>query len=130
MIVLDASAVVDWLLQTPAGKQIDERIYSQRESLHAPHLLDVEATQVVRRLAREHQVPAARAEEAIFDLQNLRIARYPHFMFLDRMWHLRHNLTAYDAIYIALAERLNATLLTRDARLRLASGHSARIEVF
>lgn len=130
MIVLDASAVIDWLLRTPVGKQIDHRIYSQGESLHAPHLLDVEATQVLRRLAREHQVTAARAEEAISDLQNLRIARYPHFVFLDRVWQFRHNLTAYDALYVALAERLNATLLTRDARLRVASGHIARIEVF
>lgn len=130
MIVLDTSAAVDWLLQTPVGKRIDQRIYSQGESLHAPHLLDVEATQVLRRLAREHQVTVGRAEEAISDLLNLRIARYPHLVFLGRVWQLRHTLTAYDALYIALTERLNATLVTRDARLRSAPGHAARIEVF
>lgn len=130
MIVLDASAAVDWLLQTRAGRQIEQRIYLHGESLHAPHLLDIEVTQVLRRLARERRVGASRAEECLTDLLNLRITRYPHFVFLPRTWQLRHNLTAYDAVYIALAERLNATLLTRDARLRTASGHTARIEVF
>ena len=130
MIVLDASAAVDWLLQTRAGLEIEKRIYSRGESLHAPHLLDVELTQVLRRLVREHMIEAKRADEAIADLLQLRVARYPHFVFLPRIWQLRHNLTAYDAIYIALAERLNATLITRDARLSNASGHAARIEVF
>lgn len=130
MIVLDASAAVDWLLQTRTGRQIEQRIYLHGESLHAPHLLDIEVTQVLRRLARERRVGASRAEECLTDLLNLRITRYPHFVFLPRTWQLRHNLTAYDAVYIALAERLNATLLTRDARLRTASGHTARIEVF
>ena len=130
MIVLDASAAIDWLLQTQAGLQLEKRIYSRGESLHAPHLLDIEVTQVLRRFVREQVVASRRAEEAITDLLNLRIARYPHFPFLPRTWQLRHNLTAYDAVYIALAERLNATLLTRDARMRTASGHTARIEVF
>ena len=130
MIVLDASAAIDWLLQTQAGLQLEKRIYSRGESLHAPHLLDIEVTQVLRRFVREQVVASRRAEEAIADLLNLRIARYPHFPFLPRTWQLRHNLTAYDAVYIALAERLNATLLTRDARMRTASGHTARIEVF
>jgi len=130
VIVLDASAAIDWLLQTQAGLQLEKRIYSHGESLHAPHLLDIEVTQVLRRFVREQLVAARRAEEAITDLLNLRIARYPHLPLLPRTWQLRHNLTAYDAVYIALAERLNATLLTRDARMRTASGHTARIEVF
>jgi predicted nucleic acid-binding protein len=130
VIVLDASAVVDWLLQTPVGLQIEKRIYSYGESLHAPHLLDVEVTQVLRRLVRERTIPAIRADEAVSDLLNLRVTRYPHFVFLPRIWQLRHNFTAYDAIYIALAERLNATLVTRDARLSTASGLKAKVEVF
>jgi predicted nucleic acid-binding protein len=93
-------------------------------------VLDVEFTQVLRRLVRERAMQAGRAEQAILDLANLRITRYPHFVFLPRIWELRHNLTAYDAVYIALTERLNATLLTRDARLSAAGGHRARIEVF
>ena len=130
MIVLDASAALDWLLQTPAGQQIEKRIYSRNESLHAPHLLDLEVTQVLRRLAREAVISAQRAEEAIKDLTDLRVTRYPHFVFLSRIWQLRHNLSAYDAVYVALSENLGATLVTRDARLASASGRAAAVEVF
>ena len=130
MIVLDASAAIDWLLQTSAGQRIERRIYSHNESLHAPHLLDLEVGQVLRRLAREGAVSADRADQAIEDLLDLRIARYPHFVLLPRIWQLRHNLSAYDAAYVALAENLGARLLTRDARLASASGHTAPIELF
>jgi predicted nucleic acid-binding protein len=130
VIVLDASAAVDWLLQTPAGQQIENRIYSRSESLHAPHLLDVEVAQVLRRLVREAVISAQRAEEAIQDLVDLRVTRYPHFVFLPRIWQLRHNLSAYDAAYVVLAEELGATLVTRDARLASASGRAVAIEVF
>jgi predicted nucleic acid-binding protein len=130
VIVLDASAAVDWLLQTPAGQQIEKRIYSRNESLHAPHLLDVEVAQVLRRLVREAAVSAQRAEDAIQDLADLRVTRYPHFVFLSRIWQLRHNLSAYDAAYVVLAENLGATLVTRDARLASASGRTVGVEVF
>ncbi len=130
MIVLDASAALDWLLQTAAGQRIEQRIYSHHESLHAPHLLDLEVGQVLRRLVREGAVSAQRAEQAIEDLLDLRIVRYPHVVLLPRIWQLRHNLSAYDAAYVALAENLGARLLTRDARLASASGLSAPIELF
>lgn len=130
MIVLDASAAVDWLLQTPAGQRIEKRIYSQLESLHTPHLLDLEVAQVLRRLVREGTISAHRSDEAIRDLLDLRIARYPHFVLLPRIWQLRHNLSAYDAAYVVLAEKLGATLLTRDARLSSTSGHAAQIQLF
>jgi predicted nucleic acid-binding protein len=130
VIVLDASAAVDWLLQTSAGKQIERRIYARGDSLHAPHLLDVEVAQVLRRLVREAVISAQRAGEAIEDLADLRIARYPHFVFLSRIWQLRHNLSAYDATYVALAENLGATLVTRDARMASASGRAMAIELF
>ena len=123
MIVLDASAAIDWLLQTPTGRQIEKRIYQHGESLHAPHLLDLEVSQVLRRLVRENTVPASRAEAAIQDLLDLRIHRYPNFILLPRIWQLRHNLSAYDAAYVALAEQLHATLVTRDVRLKSASAH-------
>jgi len=130
VIVLDASAVVDWLLQTPAGRRIEKRIYLHNESLHTPHILDVEVAQVLRRLVREGIVSGHRAAQAIDDLLDLRITRYPHFVFLPRIWQLRHNLSAYDAAYVVLAEHLGAALLTRDGRLASAPGHAAAIEVF
>jgi len=129
VIVLDASAAVDWLLQTSAGQRIEQRIYSNNESLHTPHLFDLEVTQVLRRLVREGSVPAHRADEAIRDLLDLRITRYPHFVLLPRIWHLRHNFSVYDAAYIVLAEKLGAALVTRDGRLA-SSGHAAPIELF
>jgi predicted nucleic acid-binding protein len=130
MIVLDASAAVDWLLQTSAGQSIEKRIYLRNETLHAPHLLDLEVTQVLRRLASQRVVPILRADEAVRDLLDLRITRYPHVVLLPRIWQLRHNLSAYDAAYIVLAEKLGAALVTRDRRLASASGHAAAIELF
>ena len=130
MIVLDASAVVDWLLLTPEGQQIDRRIFSSSESLHAPHLLDIEVAQVMRRLRRDRVISAQRAGEAMQDLLDGRIARYPHTLVLPRVWELRYNLSAYDAAYVALAETLNAQLITRDSRLASTPGHSATIELF
>ncbi len=130
MIVLDASAAVDWLLQTSAGRRIDKRIYSRNETLHAPYLLDLEVMQVLRRLALQGLVSVRRADEAVRDLLDLRITRYPHLVLLPRIWRLRHDFSAYDAAYIVLAEKLGAALFTRDARLASASGHAARVELF
>jgi len=130
VIVLDASAAVDWLLQTPAGQSIERRIYSRNETLHAPHLLDLEATQVLRRLALQRVVSAHRVDEAVRDLLDLRATRYPHLVFLPRIWQLRHNFSAYDAAYVVLAEKLGATLVTRDARLASVTGHLALVELF
>lgn len=130
MIVLDASAAIEWLLQTPAGQRIDVRIYSRGESLHCPHVMDLEVAQVLRRLSREGALSARRAEEAIADLMSLRIVRYPHFVFLSRIWQRRHNLSAYDSAYVVLAEEIGATLITRDQRLAAALGKTALVEVF
>lgn len=130
MIVLDASAAVDWLLQTPAGQHIEKRLYSRNETLHAPHLLDLEATQVLRRLSLQRVVSAHRADEAVRDLLDLRVTRYPHLVLLPRIWQLRHNFSAYDAAYVVLAEKLGATLVTRDARLASVTGHVALVELF
>lgn len=130
MIVLDASAAIDWLLQTAVGKQIEGRIYERGESLHAPHLLDLEVAQVLRRLVREVSISAPRADQAITDLIDLRVTRYPHFVFLPYIWRLRHNLSAYDAAYVALTEKLGATLITRDTRLASACIRTVSIELF
>ena len=130
MIVLDPSAAIDWLLQTSAGQRIEQLIYSHSESLHAPHFLDLEVGQVLRRLVREGAVSAHRADQAIEDLLDLRMTRYPHGILLPRIWQLRHNLSAYDAAYVVLAEKLGAPLVTRDGRLASASGHAVPIELF
>jgi predicted nucleic acid-binding protein len=134
VIVLDASAAIDWLLQTAAGRQIESRIYSRGESLHTPHLLDLEVAQVLRRLVREDAIFPQRADQAIQDLLDLRITRYPHFMFLPRIGRLSHSLSAYDAAYVALTEKLAATLITRDAHLASAcssvSARGVKVELF
>jgi predicted nucleic acid-binding protein len=130
MIVLDASAAIDWLLQTPAGMRIEHRIYARPDTLHTVHLLDVEFLQVLRRLVREGTLAPRRAEEAIEDLLALRITRYAPALLLRRIWQLRQNLSAYDAAYVALAEELGAPLITRDRRIAAAPGHTAAVEVF
>jgi predicted nucleic acid-binding protein len=127
---MDASATIEWLLHSSAGRSIEERVYAARESLHAPQLLDLEVAQTFRRLTRERAVSADRAEEALSDLMVLRILRHPHVPLLPRIWRYRNNLSAYDAAYVALAERLDAPLITRDSRLAGSSGHAARIELF
>lgn len=130
MIVLDASAAVDWLLQTAAGQRIEQRIYAGQDTLHTVHLLDVEFVQVLRRLVRERSLAPKRAEEAIEDLAALRITRYAPVLLLQRIWRLRQNLSAYDAPYVALAEELQSPLITRDRRIVAAPGHTATVEVF
>jgi predicted nucleic acid-binding protein len=99
------------------------------ESLHAPHLIDVEIAQTLRRYASGGTLTAARGREALDDLGDFPLRRYPHLPLLPRVWELRSNLTAYDAAYVALAEALEAPLLTADRRLASAPGKRARIEI-
>lgn len=129
MIVLDASAAIEWLLQSTAGVKIDQRIFSPSESLHAPHLLDVEVAQVLRRYVRDKRISVQRGREALEDLADIPLSRYPHDFLIPRIWELRATLTAYDAVYVALAEVLDAPLLTCDGKIASASGHHANIEV-
>ena len=129
MIVVDASALLEVLLQTPASEKVSERLWGQNESLHAPHLLDLEVTQVLRRYTLSGEMDANRGGQALEDFADLNLNRYPHDVFLPRIWSLRQNLTAYDAAYIALAEALEAPLITRDAALARASGHVAHVEL-
>lgn len=129
MIVVDASAVVEVLLRTPAAEAIEQRIFSAGETLHAPHLIDVEIVQVLRRYAAAGLLSQGRGQEALQDLADLPLARYPHDILLERVWELRRNLTAYDGVYVALAEALDAPLLTRDRRIAAAPGHRARVEL-
>lgn len=129
MIVLDASALVELLLGTGLGRSVAERIADPGLGLHVPHLADVEVTQVLRRLVRDGQLDAASAASALRDLRALDLERHPHELLLERVWALRDRLTAYDAVYVALAEALDAVLLTSDARLARAPGLGRRVQL-
>ena len=122
MIVIDASVVLELLLRTPASHAIEARALDSGETLHAPHLLDVEVAQVLRRYAARSEISAARGRLSLEILARFPVTRYPHQPLLPRIWALRPNMTAYDAAYVALAEALGATLLTRDERLSTATG--------
>jgi predicted nucleic acid-binding protein len=129
LIVIDASALLEFLLQTALGSKVEARLFRDREEFHAPHLLDVEVTQGLRRLVRAGEVSTARGAEAIADLADLDLHRHPHLDLLTRAWKLRENVTAYDAMYVALAEALDAPLVTCDRPLAGTTGHRATIEV-
>jgi predicted nucleic acid-binding protein len=129
LIVLDASAVLELLLATKAGKRVAERIRSPRLSLHVPHLLDLEVLQALRRYVATGSLSSERALMALENLGDLGLVRHEHDVLLMRVWALRENFTAYDAAYVALAEGLKAPLLTLDRRLASAPGHRARIEL-
>ncbi|MDQ3035836.1 MAG: type II toxin-antitoxin system VapC family toxin [Myxococcota bacterium] len=129
MIVLDASAAIELLLGTPVGRRVSAAISDASETLAAPHLLDLEIAQVLRRLEARRVVATERAAEALADLAVLDVTRYGHDVLIDRIWELRGSLTAYDAAYVALAEAAGARLLTCDAKLAAASGHRATVLV-
>lgn len=120
--------MLEFLLQTPLGARVEARLFRDGEEFHSPHLVDVEVTQGLRRLVRSGEVTAARAAEALTDLADLDLHRHAHLDLLTRAWQLRENVTAYDAVYVALAEALDATVITCDAPLAKAPGHRARIE--
>jgi predicted nucleic acid-binding protein len=126
MIVLDASAVIELLL---GNSSLRRRLARASDALAVPHLLDVEVAHVLRRLHGSGELTEQRGQEALADLGDLDLDRFSHEDFLPRVWELRHNLTAYDAVYVALAEALRAPLLTFDKKLANSAGHRARIEL-
>ncbi len=129
MIVLDASVVIELLRGSVTGRGVAERLAADYPALHVPHLLDVEVAQGLRRLVRIGELAPTRAAEAIEDLTDLTAVRHAHEDLLPRVWAMRDNLTAYDAVYVALAEALDAKLLTLDRRLAKAPGHRAQVEL-
>jgi predicted nucleic acid-binding protein len=129
LIVLDASAVIELLLRTPAGVKIEAQTLGPEETLHVPHVLDLEVVEVLRRYVRSGAMTAVRGDQAVSDLLDLPLIRYPHEPFLNRIWQLRGNSTAYDAAYLALAESLPAQLLTCDPKLASTPGHKAHVIV-
>ena len=129
MFVLDASGAVELLLNTAAGKHIASRLDDSTESIHAPHLIDVEVAHVLRRYTLHGVLSAARCERALSHWRELDVERHSHDLFLDRMWQLRHNVSAYDAAYVALTEALSTVLVTGDGRLARIPGLAIRIEL-
>jgi predicted nucleic acid-binding protein len=127
VIVIDASALVEVLVGRPS-EELAVRL-SGVDVLHAPHLLDTEVLHVLRRLVGRGLLQASQADEARRHLGALAIDRYPHAPLSDRVWALRENLSTYDATYVALAEALDATLVTADARLAGAPGLTATVEL-
>ena len=115
VLVIDASIVVD-LLGRFQSEPIERLLFSPDTALAAPALLDIEVLHALRRLDLAGQIPSSRGD-LVETLRALRIRRYPHASLLDDIWAQRRNVTAYDATYIALARQLDATLVTRDARL-------------
>jgi predicted nucleic acid-binding protein len=129
VIVLDASALLELVLETPTGRAVAGRIADPATGLHAPHLIDVEVTQALRRYVQKREVDASDAADALAYLHTLDLQRHAHEPLLERVWQLRDNLSAYDAVYVALAEVLDATLLTCDRPLSRAPGSGARVEL-
>ena len=118
MIVLDASAALELLLRAGDHPGLVDRVLRSAESIAAPHLLDLEVAQVLRRFVLNGDLSEA-----------LGIVRYPHDALLPRVWQLRANCTAYDAVYLALAEALESPLVTFDSRIAAVPGHAAAVEV-
>ena len=129
MIVVDTSAVLSILLGRPEVLGLADRVLSDGD-LHAPHLLDVEFQHALWRLVRTGAISDDRATDARTDFADVTNIRYPHVPLADRIWALRHNMTAYDAAFVVLAEILAVPLITCDARLARAPGHRAAVEVF
>ena len=131
MIVIDASAAIELLMCSELGGRLEKRLFHGEELLNAPHLFDVEVLQVVRSLVAAREMSVDAAVEKIERLRQMDVVRHPHIELAQRIFELRHNLTAYDAAYLALAEHLReATLVTCDHAFEKVPGRRARIEVW
>ena len=119
--------MVEVLLRTAIGMDALERLMAEPDGMHVPHLLDVEVAHVLRRLVLTGELSTPDAEFAVEALAQLRLDRHAHILLLPRVWELRNSLSAYDAVYVALAEALNTPLITCDAKLSRSHGHRANI---
>lgn len=129
MIIVDASVVVEFLFGTPLGIAVGQRIADPSEEVASPCLLDIEVAHVVRRWSLTGAIGEERSAKAMEHLASLNTRRWPHEPLLPRIWALRHNLTAYDAAYVALAESLGGVLLTCDRSLVGVPGANCEVEV-
>ena len=129
MIVIDASAVWELLRLGPSRLRLMELVLGPGASVHAPDLVNAEVLHVLRRHARSGEVTLERSDEMRQDFADLPIHRYPTWPLVERAWALRDNFTAYNAMYVALAEALGATLVTADRALARASTQATAVEV-
>ncbi len=129
MAVLDASVLVEYLAGFEHVDAVRSRLLADAGALWAPHLVDAEVGHVLRRAVARGEVGADAAGAALSDLARFPLRRAAHVGLLDRAWELRENMSFYDALYVALAERLDEPLLTLDARLATATGVRAEIVV-
>jgi len=129
VIVVDASAVVELLAPEVRDQGLEHRLLVEAD-LHAPHLLDVEVASALRSMASRGEIGDDRAADALLDADDMQVERYPHSGLLLRAWELRHSLTIYDAVYVALAEALEAPLVTCDAGLARAAAIHVRVELY
>jgi predicted nucleic acid-binding protein len=127
MIVLDASAVVELVAGGALAETLRRELSQRREPVIVPHLLDVEVVSALRGLAAGKRIEGRQIRQMLRDLADLPVERHAHAPLFDRVWELRNNFTAYDAIYIALAEAMDAVLITLDRKLE--KGHRARVVV-
>jgi len=128
MIVLDASVVVELLTNGVLADSLRRDLAGRNDSFLVPHLLDVEVVSALRKLVAGQPIDSHRSEQLLTGLAALPAERCPHTPLVRRIWELRHNFTAYDAAYIALAEATNSVLYTSDRKL--CAGHRARVMLF
>lgn len=128
ILVVDTSVLVEVLINQAGTGPLRRRLFADGQTLCAPALMRLETLDVLRKLARSNRIPETTAHMAFANFVRLPMHYYSEEALVRRIWTLRHNVTAYDAAYVALAETLNATLLTRDQRLASASGTRATIE--
>ena len=129
MIVTDASVIIKILLANQESVPLRKTLFASGAPLHAPHLLDIEVVQTFRRLCRVGDMSAERGFQALDHFRILPLRRYPHLFLVDRVWQLRHNVTAYDAVYLALAEALQATLYTSDSGLAAIARQTVAVQL-
>lgn len=129
MLVLDTSAILEALAARDPAPGLVERLANDGD-LHAPHLIDVEILDALRGMVMREEISEERAADARSDFADTAIVRYPHAPLSDRMWELRHNLSAYGAAFVALAELLAVPLITCDGRAASAPGHDVHVELF